>query len=102
MVKRTTSSDASKLASLTIEEMNSGIKRLERRLTELNEYAPSEMASYEEITDAVTSLESSIDDALTRTFGSDTVEAHRYRHASHLRRWACSGSATVRHFGGFA
>jgi predicted nucleotide-binding protein len=70
-------------AQLSADELRAGITRLKRRLDELEQFDP------QQVTDrwnnpALTQLTASIDDALVRTFGADTLDYDRYRGASYL------------------
>lgn len=68
-------------ANLTVEEANAGIKRLTKRLEMLEQFEPSKIAS-KDPSSAVAGLRASIDDALVKTFGSNTKEYMRYCGAS--------------------
>lgn len=59
--------------------MEQGIKRLERRIVELENFQPATASS-----DDVMALERSIEETLERTFGNDTRDFHRYRSAATL------------------
>lgn len=68
-------------AKLSKEEVERGIRRLERRIEEVERFDPQSIDPHEP--DAATRpLQASIDAALVDTFGHDTIEYRRYRPAS--------------------
>jgi hypothetical protein len=67
-------------ANLTSQQITAGIERLKKRLEELQRFDPASVAEQYNIPE-MDRLSASIDDALVRTFGADTVEYDRYRRA---------------------
>jgi predicted nucleotide-binding protein len=61
---------------LTASELKSVIERIQKRVTTIEAFDPSSITAYDPRVDA---LQASIDDVLTRAFGSVTVEYARYR-----------------------
>ncbi|MGR3814721.1 MAG: TIR domain-containing protein [Cognatishimia activa] len=84
MARRSTSSDKPQNALLTLEQMQQAVPRLKKRISKLKEFQPEAFTTREEASSATQSLNASIDDALTRTFGSSTVEYYRYSSAANL------------------
>ena len=71
-----------KNAQLTPEQIKNGIKKIQKRIEDLENFNPQtiqECSSPE-----VEAIEISIDEALSTTFGHNTIEYNRYRGASHL------------------
>lgn len=64
---------------LTPEDMRAGITRLERRIAEVQAFAPE---LFEGDDSELSRLRASVDDALERTFGLGTTEYYRYGDAS--------------------
>lgn len=60
-----------------------GAERLRKRVAALEEFDPAAVTEQSNIPE-MDSLAASIEDALTRTFGPDTVEYRRYRTAAYL------------------
>lgn len=72
---------APRSADLTFDDLKLGIARLQRRLQELEAFDPGKAVGGN--TSALTApLSTSIEDALGRTFGHDTVEYRRYEPAA--------------------
>jgi predicted nucleotide-binding protein len=70
-------------AVLSLSDMQRAIPRLRRRLAEVEAFDPN-AAQRDDPDAAVRGLRLSIQEALTRTFGTDTVEAQRYRGAAYF------------------
>jgi predicted nucleotide-binding protein len=68
-------------ASLTVQEMEQAIPRLRKRIRQVEAFEPDTVPA-DDPTSAVRALRVSIEEALIRTFGNDTVEYQRYRRAS--------------------
>ncbi|OQM75237.1 TIR domain-containing protein [Manganibacter manganicus] len=81
MVKKATGFVGPHPASLTVQEMQQAIPRLRKRVQEVEAFEPDTVPA-DDPTSAVRSLRASIDEALIRTFGNDTVEYRRYHRAS--------------------
>ena len=81
-------------ADLSVEQMQLAIPRLKKRISQLVEFQPEAIKSSEEARALTGPLNDSIDDALTRTFGSDTVEYRRYQGAGNLS-WPIRLGGTV-------
>jgi hypothetical protein len=62
---------------LTIKQMQHGVKRLQRRIDELEKFDP--MTITERYRNAAEPLEKAIDETLTGVFGTDTVDYRRCR-----------------------
>jgi hypothetical protein len=69
------------VADLIPQQITAGIERLTKRLDELHRFDPAAVTEQYNIPE-MDRLSASIDDALVRTFGVDTVEYDRYRHLS--------------------
>jgi predicted nucleotide-binding protein len=69
-------------ANLTVEQMKLGITRLQRRVAELEAFDPKSVKK--RWAPEVKAIEASIDQALTDTFGHNTIEYQRYRSAATL------------------
>jgi hypothetical protein len=67
-----------KMAQLTPDEMQQGINRLQKRLEEVDAFDPTSVIEQFNIPH-VEALATSIDDALIRTFGADTLRMSRPR-----------------------
>ena len=74
-----------KPAQLTPQEMKSGIERLMKRLDAVNRFEPQSVIDQRN-TPELDALEVSIDDALVRTFGADTLDYERYKFAKDFDR----------------
>jgi hypothetical protein len=61
--------------------MKAGIERLQRRIEEVKKFDPQTVTEQYNIPER-DRLSAAIDDALVRTFGSDTVEYNRYKDAA--------------------
>lgn len=83
MVKRTIYTEP-RSAKLSLEQMAQGIKRLQRRVDELEQFDPGSIT--ERFNNNAEPLEKAIDETLTNVFGSDTIEYNRYRAAADLDR----------------
>jgi len=70
-----------KMAQLTPDEMQQGINRLQKRLEEVDAFDPTSVIEQFNIPH-VEALAASIDDALIRTFGADTLDYKRYSDAT--------------------
>ncbi len=70
-------------AKLTRDEIERGIKRLERRLDEVTKFDPETLDRRDPLS-TVRPLTTSIDAALVDTFGVNTVEYKRYRSAAYF------------------
>lgn len=81
MARRTTGPSTPQLARLTLQEMQSGIDRLRKRIEEVRQFNPESVTDQHNIPQ-IKALSASIDDTLVRTFGADTIEYKRYRIAS--------------------
>lgn len=68
-------------ADLTPHQMQQGVIRLKKRLAEVEAFEPSAVDPYNP-TPAVAGIRASVDDAIVRTFGNNTVEYTRYKAAS--------------------
>jgi predicted nucleotide-binding protein len=71
----------SRSAVLSPREIDAGIGRLEKRLADLHKFDPSTVAEQFDIPE-VDRLKTSIDDALSRTFGADSHEYESYKYAA--------------------
>jgi predicted nucleotide-binding protein len=69
-----------KSAILTPQQITAGIERLAKRLEELKRFDPNSAVEQYNIPE-MDRLSASIDDALVRTFGVETVEYERYKYA---------------------
>ena len=69
-------------ADLSLEQMESALPRLEKRLSDLRAFDPRQMTQRND--PKIKVLENAVDDFLTRTFGKETVEYSRYVSAIHL------------------
>ena len=72
-----------KQAMLTPEQMREGIRRLERRIAEVEAFDPQSIQTHDD-TSKADALEASVRGALEQTFGPDTVEFQRYRAAANF------------------
>lgn len=68
-------------ARLTSQAMQSGIDRLRKRIEEVNQFDPQSVTDQYDIPH-VKALSASIDDALVRTFGAESLEYKRYENAA--------------------
>ena len=69
-------------ANLSVEQMESALARLEKRLDELRAFDPTQVTQRDDIKLRV--LENAVDDFLTRTFGKEAAEYKRYAPARKL------------------
>ena len=69
-------------ATLNVEQMKSALPRLEMRIRELHNFNPTEVTRRDD--PRIKVLEHAVDDFLTRTFGTGTVEYKRYGSAKIL------------------
>jgi predicted nucleotide-binding protein len=81
MARRTAASLLPQPARLTPQAMKAGIERLQRRIEEVKKFDPQTVTEQYNIPER-DRLSAAIDDALVRTFGSDTVEYNRYKDAA--------------------
>lgn len=66
-----------KSAGLRPEQMRAAIPKIRRRIAELEEFDPSSIR--ERGDPRLKTLQTKLDDTITEIFGSDTIEAHRFR-----------------------
>ena len=69
-------------ADLSLEQMESALPRLEKRLSDLRAFDPRQVTQWND--PKIKVLENAVDDFLTRTFGKGTVEYIRYSSAKKL------------------
>lgn len=81
MAKRPTFKPQS--AVLRAQDCRLGAERLRKRIEALDNFDPASVTNQSNIPE-MDSLAASIEDAVTRTFGPNTVEYHRYRPAAYL------------------
>lgn len=81
MAKRSTPTEPQR-AVLTVDQMKSGIRRLQKRIEDLQAFNPQSVQK--RWAPEVTTLETAIDETLTAIFGHDTVEHRRYQGATGL------------------
>jgi predicted nucleotide-binding protein len=67
--------------NLTVEQMRQGIDRLQRRLDEVTKFEPTSVTEQCNIPH-VEALAASVDEALVRTFGANTLDYKRYEAAA--------------------
>jgi len=72
-------------AQLTPQQMTAGIDRLKKRLEDVRGFQPQSVTDQYN-TPELDALEVSIDDALVRTFGADTLDYERYKFAKDFDR----------------
>jgi hypothetical protein len=82
-----------KTADLTPEQLLQAIPRLEKRIADVESFDPEGIDPRNPGAN-LHGLRASIDDALTRTFGPDTVEYERYKDAAYFS-WPLSGGGQV-------
>jgi predicted nucleotide-binding protein len=80
MARRTSAPPTPEPARLTPQDMQSGINRLQKRLDEVRKFEPTSVTEQYNIPH-VEALAASVDEALVRTFGADTLEYKRYAEA---------------------
>jgi len=78
---RSTTPPPPQAASLPVEQMRQGIDRLRKRLEDVKKFDPTGVIEQYNIPH-VEALAASVDEALVRTFGSDTLDYHRYSDAA--------------------
>lgn len=83
MAKRYTPTEPQR-AVLTVDKMKSGIRRLQKRIDDLQAFNPESVQKRG--APEVKTLETAIDETLTAIFGHDTVEHRRYQGATALDR----------------
>lgn len=83
MARRSGTPPAKQPARLSIQELQAGIGRLQKRVAEVNQFDPASVTDQYNIPH-VKALSASIDDALARTFGPDSLDYERYKRASHF------------------
>jgi predicted nucleotide-binding protein len=81
MASRSKSPPPKQPANLSIAEMQAGIQRLRKRLDEVKAFDPRTVTAQFEIPQ-VDKLSAAVEDALMRTFGSESLEYERYRSAA--------------------
>jgi hypothetical protein len=81
---------------LTFDELQQAIPRLQKRIAEVEAFDPSKVDPADPGA-SVHALKASIDDALTRTFGQDTVEYQRYHPAAQFDWPLTMGGRTPPH-----
>jgi hypothetical protein len=72
-------------AQLTPQKINLGIELLKKRLEDVNRFEPRSVIDQFNAPE-LDALVASIDDALVRTFGADTLDYERYQSAKYLER----------------
>jgi hypothetical protein len=72
-------------AQLTPQKINLGIELLKKRLEDVNRFEPRSVIDQFNAPE-LDALVASIDDALVRTFGADTLDYERYRSAKYFER----------------
>src|SRR3979411_81921 len=80
MPRRSSSQPQAQLAQLTLVAMQQGIDRLRKRVDEVRAFEPTSVTEQNNIPH-VRALAASVDDALVRTFGSDTLDYKLYNDA---------------------
>jgi predicted nucleotide-binding protein len=83
MPRRSSSQPQAQLAQLTLVAMQQGIDRLRKRVDEVRAFEPTSVTEQNNIPH-VRALGASVNDALVRTFGSDTLDYKRYRDAGYF------------------
>ncbi len=68
-------------AALTVEQMRQGVDRLQKRLDDVRKFEPTSVTDQYNIPH-VEALGASVDEALARTFGANTVDFNRYADAA--------------------
>jgi predicted nucleotide-binding protein len=68
-------------AALTVEQMRQGVDRLQKRLDDVRKFEPTSVTDQYNIPH-VEALGASVDEALVRTFGANTVDFNRYANAA--------------------
>lgn len=71
-------------ANLSVDQMRTGIERIQRRITELSQFEASSLLKRSD--PKVIALEASIEETLQRVFGAETLEMRRYRIAATLHQ----------------
>jgi predicted nucleotide-binding protein len=72
-------------AQLTLQQMTAGINLLKKRLEDVRGFDPLSVTDQHNAPQ-LDALEASIDDALVRTFGADTLDYERYKSAKDFNR----------------
>jgi predicted nucleotide-binding protein len=72
-------------AQLSPQQMGAGIERLKKRLLEVQSFDPQSVIDQHNAP-ALDALEAAVDDALVRTFGSETLDYERYKYAKDFDR----------------
>jgi hypothetical protein len=83
MPRRSSPQPQSQVAQLTPVTMQQGVDRLRKRLDEVRAFDPTSVTEQYNIPH-VKALAASVDDALVRTFGSDTLDYKRYKDAGYF------------------
>lgn len=83
MARRSAQPPPKQPANLTPEQRRGAISLLQRRVEQLRSFDVNSIDTYSD--PRINVLSQAIDEALVRTFGSDTVDYERYREAAHLR-----------------
>lgn len=82
-------------ARLTSEEMQAGIERLKKRLGEVKAFIPGSVTDQHN-TANITKMTAAIEDALVRTFGSDSVDYGRYKEAAYFGSYMYIGKVPIK------
>ncbi|MGR3562483.1 MAG: hypothetical protein ACU0FH_11640 [Heliomarina sp.] len=69
-------------AEIPVEQMQKAVVRLKKRVDQVENFQPEAISSESEASALSSQLSATIEDALIRTFGSDTIEYQRYARAS--------------------
>jgi hypothetical protein len=83
MARQSSPQPQAQLAQLTLVVMQQGIDRLRKRLDEVRAFDPKSVIEQYNIPH-VQALAASVDEALVRTFGADTLDYKRYSDASYF------------------
>lgn len=82
MVRRSTPTAPPQRAALTVDQMKNGIRRLQKRIDDLEAFNPNSVQK--RWAPEVGTIETAIDETLSAVFGHNTVEYNRYHHAASL------------------
>jgi hypothetical protein len=72
-------------AQLTPDQIRTGIQRLRKALAEVHQFDPSKVVNQYDVPQ-IPRLAASVDEALVRTFGANTLDYQRYRRATDLAK----------------